>query len=72
MADYDNSNTLVLFLDEEKASENHPDYTGKLTLADGTEKRIAAWRRVAGSGKKYLKGTVSDFEPRAASPDEDF
>lgn len=71
MADYDNNNTFVLFLDEEKASENHPDYTGKLTLEDGTEKRVAAWRRVAGSGKKYLKGTVSDFQPRT-TVDEDF
>jgi uncharacterized protein (DUF736 family) len=69
LSQYDNSNTFVLFLDEEKQSENHPDYTGSVELEDGRKLRLAAWRRVAGSGKKFLSGRVSEFQTKTEDSD---
>jgi hypothetical protein len=67
---YDNSNTFVLFLDEEKQSENHPDYTGSIELEDGRKLRLAAWRRVSNnSDKKFLSGRVSEFQTQQTDSD---
>ena len=67
MAEYDNTNTFVLFLDEElEEGSNKPADTGKIELEGGKELRLAAWRRVSKTtGKKFLSGQVSEFQPKS-------
>lgn len=60
MAQYDNRNTAVLFQNDKQGNEARPDMTGKITLEDGTEKRIAAWWKEGRSGQ-FLSIRVSDF-----------
>lgn len=49
-----NDNTLVLFVNEYKQTENQPDYKGKATV-DGKEYKCAAWKQVGkNTGKAYL------------------
>lgn len=61
MPDYDNTNTGALFRQEDKKSDKHPDYTGKLDV-EGADFRLAGWVKTSKSGKKFLSLKVS--EPR--------
>lgn len=56
---YDNS--FILFRNDKKDTDKHPDLTGKLTV-NGQEYRIAAWSRTGEKGK-FLTGKV-DVEQR--------
>ena len=59
---YDNSNTFALF-EQEKTKESQPAMTGKVTLADGTEMRLAAWWQTPKSGgNQFLSGKLSEFQ----------
>ena len=64
--DYDNRNKGVLFNEETKKSENHPDWTGKLDV-EGKEYRIAAWERTTKTGQPILSLAIS--EPRTVATD---
>jgi hypothetical protein len=57
--DYDNNNSGVLFKNEKKDTDKHPDYTGKINV-DGTDYRLAAWVREGKSGK-FMSIKVSEF-----------
>lgn len=62
---YDNTNSFVLFKNNKKETENHPDFTGKITLEDGTEKRLACWVRESKNGNKFYSGKMSDFQEQS-------
>jgi len=62
MSEYKNENSFVLFTNNKKEKETQPDYNGKITLADGTELRLAAWLKTSASGNKFLSGKVSEFQ----------
>lgn len=61
MADFDNTNRGVLFKNDKKESDKHPDYTGTINV-HGQEFRLAAWIRDAKSGTKYMSLSVSEFQ----------
>ena len=70
---YDNTNSFVLFTNDKKETEKQPDYTGSITLEDGTKMRLAAWKRQSQSGKVFLSGKLSEFQeqqPAAAAPQQ--
>lgn len=47
-------NTLVLFVNQYKQTENQPDYKGKATV-DGKEYKVAGWRKKGkNTGTDYL------------------
>ncbi len=50
MSDYDNNMRGVLFKNDRKESENHPDYKGQAEV-DGVEYWIAAWIKEGKKGK---------------------
>jgi len=50
MTDYDNTNRGVLFKNDRKETDNHPDYTGKIDI-DGTEYYLSAWIKESKNGK---------------------
>jgi hypothetical protein len=62
MSQYDNSNSFVLFKNDKGDNPNRPDYTGTITLEDGTEKRLAAWIKEGKKGK-FMAGKVSEKQP---------
>ena len=53
MAEYDNTNRGVLFKNDRKSAENHPDYTGSYMDADGKEYFLDAWVREGSKGKFF-------------------
>ena len=60
----DNKNSGALFKNDKKATEQHPDYTGNITI-EGKEYYLSAWvNESARTGQKYfaLKAT-----PKAAT-----
>lgn len=61
MPDYDNTNKGILFTNDRKESEKHPDFTGKLDV-NGKEYQLAAWNRTSKNGKNFLSVSIS--EPR--------
>jgi uncharacterized protein (DUF736 family) len=71
---YDNTNTGVLFKNEKKESDKHPDYTGKINV-NGEEMKLAAWIKTGAKGKfmslkldqgNYVKPTQQAQQPRQA------
>lgn len=71
MADYDNTNTLVLFKNDKDGNEKRPDYKGTINI-EGTEYAVSAWIRTPKSGgDRFLSGPVElKGEPVAANNDE--
>lgn len=64
MAEYDNTNRGVLFKNDKKESDKHPDYTGKINF-DGKDMRLAAWIKEGQNGK-FMSLTVSEFQKQEA------
>ena len=61
MADFDETNKGIIFLEEDKKTEKSPDYTGKVNV-EGAEFRVAGWKRVSKNGKPFISLAVSDPE----------
>ena len=52
--EYDNTNSGVLFKNDRKETERHPDYTGTWTDANGVEHWFSAWIKDSKSGTKFM------------------
>lgn len=61
--EYDNTNRGVLFRNDRRETEKHPEYTGTINV-DGTDYRLAAWVR-EGKGRKYFSLAISPKEPKS-------
>ena len=66
MPEYDNNNRGVLFKNNEKKTDKHPDYTGSATI-DNEDKYMSAWINESKSGKSYLKISFSKKEDSSGS-----
>jgi uncharacterized protein (DUF736 family) len=51
--EYDNTNRGVLFRNENKKSEKHPDYAGSMDVG-GVDHYISAWVKESKQGKKFF------------------
>lgn len=59
----------VLFRNEHKKTEKHPDYSGKCQIA-GVIYRIAGWKREGTNGSaSFLKLAFTEFEDQAPKPE---
>ena len=57
MPEYDNTNRGVLFKNDRKETDNHPDYTGSINVG-GRDFWLSAWIKQAKSGKKFFSMSV--------------
>jgi uncharacterized protein (DUF736 family) len=68
---YDNTNSGVLFKNDEKAEgDKKPNYTGKLNV-QGKDWRLAAWVRESKAGTKFLSLSLSEPKEKQSKPQED-
>lgn len=58
---YDETNRGALFKNEQKESDKHPDYKGKVNVG-GVDYWLSAWLKTAESGRKYMSLSVQPKE----------
>jgi uncharacterized protein (DUF736 family) len=56
---YDNTNTGVLFPNDQGDNPKRPNYKGSLNIG-GKEYEIAAWNRTAKSGREFISLKVEE------------
>ena len=64
---YDNTNSGVLFRNEKKQTEKHPDFTGSIN-SDGREFFLSAWVNETNDGRKYFKLSLSPKDEKPSKP----
>ena len=63
---YDNNNSAVLFKNDRKEKDNHPDYNGNAEV-DGKEYWLNAWvKESSKTGKKFFSLSFTPKEPKEA------
>jgi len=67
MSDFDNTNTGVLFKNEDKQSANHPDYKGSVNV-NGQEFWLSAWIKPLKKdpSKRFMSISVKPKESKQA------
>lgn len=77
---YDNTNRGVLFKNDRKESDKHPDYKGSINFG-GMDYDLAAWINKSKAGQAYMslkvggpsggRGESSDQQTHEAEPDSE-
>lgn len=65
--DYDNTNRGALFKNDDKQSENYPDYKGMINI-DGVEYWLSGWIKTSKQGNKFMSLSVQPKQQQAAKP----
>lgn len=63
---YDNTDRGVLFKNDRKTSDNHPDYRGSINVG-GVEYWLSAWIKEGGKGK-FMSLSISPKEAQQQAP----
>lgn len=66
MTQYDKTNSGVLFKNERKEKDSHPDYTGNINV-NGTEMWLSAWVKQGQKGK-FMSLSVKAKEQARQAP----
>ena len=61
---FDNRNRFVLFKNDRKTEERHPDYTGSFIDENGLEYFCDAWIKKSAKGS-FMSGRVKPKKPKA-------
>ncbi len=67
MADYDRTNRGSIWKNDRKESDNHPDFTGSFTDANGVEYWVSAWKRKEDAAPKAPALTFT-LKPKENKP----
>lgn len=62
---YDNTNSGVLFKNDRKETDKHPDYKGSINI-DGTEYWLSGWKKQSKDGTPRLSLSVKAKDAKAA------
>ncbi len=69
MTQYNNDNSAVLFKNDRKEKESHPDYNGNAEVG-GVEYWLNAWVKESKTGKKFFSLSFTPKEKkRGEAPD---
>lgn len=63
---YDNTNKGILFVNDRKKTERHPDFTGTINI-NGVEHFLSGWKKMSKTGKPLLSlsiGKAKDVQPQ--------
>lgn len=63
--EYDNTNRGVLFRNDKKETEKHPDYTGSMDVG-GVDHYLSAWLKESKQGKKFFSISIKPKNDVAA------
>jgi uncharacterized protein (DUF736 family) len=65
---YDNTNRGVLFKNDDKQSDNHPDYKGQINV-NGVDLWLSAWIKTPkAGGQKFMSLSVKPKEQPRSKP----
>ncbi|MGI9503967.1 MAG: hypothetical protein ACR2RE_13040 [Geminicoccaceae bacterium] len=67
MTEYTNSG--ILFVNDRKKREGHPDYTGNFTDVTGKKWRLAAWKKQGRKGE-FISVQASEFKETKKPPQD--
>lgn len=68
--EYNNKpNTFIAWQNSSKTKTSQPDFTGIMTMDDGSEKKIAIWINKAKNGLQMLNGQISTWKKDSAPGD---
>lgn len=59
---YENNGKGVLFKNNRKEKDTHPDYTGNIEFKGGVPYQLSAWLKKGKSGNTYLSLSVGDVK----------
>ena len=62
--EYDNTNRGVLFRNEKKETEKHPDFTGSIDVG-GVDHYLSGWIKESKQGKKFFSLSVKPKQETA-------
>lgn len=65
MTTYDNTNRFVLFRQQNKQSEKHPDFSGNINI-NGKDFFLDAWLNEDKSGNKYFSGKIGNEKTKTS------
>ena len=74
MTEYDNTNRLVLFPNDRKEKESHPDWKGEINVR-GETFWVSVWEKTTKSGNEMLSGAITEKQqqkPATKAPVDDF
>jgi len=57
MSEYDDSNRGVLFKNNKKETENHPDLSGSINI-NGVDHWLNGWSKVSQAGNKFISLSI--------------
>lgn len=63
--EYDNTNRGVLFRNDKKETEKHPDFTGSMDVG-GVDHYLSAWVKESKQGKKFFSISIKPKNEVAA------
>jgi hypothetical protein len=70
MAEYDNTNSGVLFRNDRRERDTQPEFTGNLDVG-GVEYWLSAWVKESKAGRKFFKLSVQPKEPQPEDENQD-
>jgi uncharacterized protein (DUF736 family) len=57
--EYDNTNKVVIFKNDQKGNEKAPSYKGKLNV-EGKDYEISLWVKESDKAGKYFQGSIKE------------
>ena len=67
MTQYDDKNRGILFINDKKETDKHPDFKGSINV-NGKEFWLSGWKKVIKNGSKVISVSIQPKEERNSQP----